>query len=64
MLDLTRAAGPYKAGSQTVPLPAYERYIGDLAELAAAVRGEKSLSVTLDEELLVQEWLLRACEMN
>ena len=63
VLDLTRAAGPYKAGSQTVQLPDYQRYVGDFVELAAAVRGEKLLSVTLDEELLVQEWLLRACEM-
>ncbi len=63
VLDLARPAGPYKAGSQTVQLPAYQRYIEDFAELAAAVRGGNPLRVTLDEELLVQEWLLRACEM-
>jgi len=63
VLDLTRVAGPYTAGSQTIQLPDYQRYVGDFAELAAAVRGAKLLSATLDEELLVQEWLLRACEM-
>jgi predicted component of type VI protein secretion system len=63
-LDLARAAGPYKAGLQTVPMPEYDRYEGDLAELAAAVRGERPLSVTLDQELLVQRWLLKACEMS
>jgi len=25
------------------------------------VRGEKSLAVGLDQELLVQEWLIKAC---
>jgi len=62
-IDLAKAAGPYKAGLQTVPLPKYERYVGDLAELAAAVRGERPLNVTLDEELRVQKWLLKACGM-
>jgi predicted dehydrogenase len=61
--ELSEAAGPYKKGSQSVPLPAYQRYEGDFAELAAAVRGEKSLSVSLDEELLVAETLLQASGM-
>jgi hypothetical protein len=61
VIDLAKAAGPYRAGAQEVPLPRFERYVGDFANLAAAVRGEKSLPVTLDQELLVQEWLLKAC---
>jgi len=63
-MDLARAAGPYQAGVQTIALPAYERYVGDFVELAAAIRGEKRLSVTLEEELRVHEALLRACEMG
>jgi predicted dehydrogenase len=63
-IDLARSAGPYKSGVQTIPLPAYERYVGDFVDLAAAMRGEKTLSVTLDEELRVHEALLRACEMS
>ncbi len=63
-IDLARAAGPYKAGVQTVTLPVYERYVGDFVELAPAIRGEKPLSVTLDEELLVHDALLRACGMS
>jgi len=59
-LDLVNAAGPYPKGTQSLPMPAYQRYVGDFAELAAAVRGEKSLSVSLDEELLVAETVLRA----
>ncbi|MSU24975.1 MAG: Gfo/Idh/MocA family oxidoreductase [Opitutus sp.] len=63
-LDLTAAAGPYKKGAQDVPLPSYKRYEDDFIELAAAVRGEKKLSVSLDEELLVAETVLRASGMS
>ena len=63
MLDLVKAAGPYKKGAQKLPLPAYQRYEADFAELAAAVRGERSLSVSLDEELLVAETVLRVSGM-
>ena len=62
-LDLAQPAGPYKKGPQQVPLPAYERYRADFAELAAAVRGERPLSVSLDEELLVAETVLRVSDM-
>jgi predicted dehydrogenase len=63
-LDLVAAAGPYQTGLQSVPMPAYERYVGDFAELAAAVRGEKPLTASLDEELLVAETVLHASGMN
>ncbi len=62
-LDLLAPAGPYQAGLQKVPLPRYERYVGDIEELAAAIRRERPLNVTLDQELLVQKWLLQACSM-
>lgn len=62
-MDLAKAAGPYQKGSQQVPMPPYRRYEGDFAALAAAVRGERALSVTLDEELVVQETLLRVSDM-
>lgn len=62
-LDLAQAAGPYRKGPQPVSLPAYQRYVGDFAELAGAVRGEAALSVSLDEELLVAETVLRASDM-
>lgn len=64
VLDLAEAAGPYPKGPHTVPLPAYERYVADFQELAAAVRGEAALSVSLDEESLVGETVLRACGMS
>lgn len=60
---LDKPAGPYQAGMQKVPLPSYTRYAEDLAELAAAVRGEKKLRVTAEEDLAVQETVLRASGM-
>ena len=60
--EFTKTAGPYATGVQTVPLK-YQRYEGDFAALAAAVRGERPLAVDLDTELLVQETLLRVCDM-
>lgn len=60
VLDLAEPAGPYAKGPQTPALPAYRRYEGDFAELAAAVRGERPLGVSLDEERTVAETVLRA----
>ena len=62
-LELAGAAGRYRKGAQTVPLPPYARYEADFIELAAAVRGEGKLSVGLEEELAVQETLLKVCAM-
>ena len=58
-INLAKPAGPYKKGSQQVPMPAYQRYEADFAELAAAVRGERPLAVSLDDELVVAETVLR-----
>jgi predicted dehydrogenase len=63
VIELASAAGPYHKGKQSVAMPVYERYVGDFAELAAAVRGEKPLTVSLDEELLVAQTVLRAAGM-
>ena len=58
VVDLAKAAGPYKAGKQTMPMPPYKRYVDDFIELAAALRGEAKLRVTLEEDLLVQDVVL------
>jgi len=63
-IELSEAAGPYKKGAQSVPMPAHQRYVADFVELAAAVRGEKALSVSLDEELLVAETILKVSGMS
>ncbi|MBM3840130.1 MAG: Gfo/Idh/MocA family oxidoreductase [Verrucomicrobia bacterium] len=62
-IDLAKAAGPYAKGIQSVPMPDYRRYAPELTELARCVRSGQPLSVTPEEDLLVQETLLRACEM-
>ena len=62
-VDLASASGRYKGGRQQVEMPEYRRYVGDLKDMAQAVRGGK-LAVSLDEELLVQEWLLKASGMG
>jgi predicted dehydrogenase len=60
-IDLAEPAGPYQRGRQRVDLPPYARYQGDFVELAALIRGERPPAVSLDEELLTHETLLRAC---
>lgn len=61
-IELAKPAGPYRKGTQKVRLPDYQRYKADFTELAAAVRGEKALSVSLDEELMIHETLMLVTE--
>jgi predicted dehydrogenase len=62
-IDLSSAAGPYQAGPQTQSF-SYTRYVDDFVELAAAVRGERKLRITPEQDLLVEETLLRASGME
>jgi predicted dehydrogenase len=62
-LDLAKAAGPYKAGTQKIELPTYRRYVDEFVELASCLREGKPLPTPPETERLVQETLLRACEM-
>lgn len=63
-IDLAQAAGPYRAGRQKIDLPPYERYVGDIAALARAVRGDRALETTAETELAVHETLLEASGMG
>jgi predicted dehydrogenase len=63
VVDLVKAAGPYAAGMQQVKLAPFRRYVGDFDELAAAVRADKPLAISPDEDLKVHEALLRASGM-
>jgi predicted dehydrogenase len=60
-IDLLKAAGPYAAGMNSIPLPTYVRYRDDFVELAGSIRAKKALSVSLELERDVQETLLLAC---
>ncbi|MFT4691812.1 MAG: putative dehydrogenase [Limisphaerales bacterium] len=62
-VELNDAAGPYKAGMQTVNFDPYSRYVGEFRELASAIRSGKQLGVTPEADLLVHEALLRACDI-
>lgn len=62
-IDLEKAAGPYKQGKQEVELPKFQRYVDEFAAVAEAIRGGKPLSVSLDQELVIEEAVLRACGM-
>lgn len=63
VIDLAKAAGPYQSGPNHQEWPNWERFVGEFVELAAAVRGERSLSVTPEQELAIQETLLAASGM-
>jgi len=55
--------GKYSKGYQTVEFGNYSRYVGDAADLAKIIRGEKDAEFGYDHDLAVQETLLKACEM-
>ena len=64
VIDLVKSAGPYRAGLNTVPMPKYLRYVSDFADLASKIREGKKLAIRPKEDLLVQETLMRACEVK
>ncbi|MCB1233457.1 MAG: Gfo/Idh/MocA family oxidoreductase [Verrucomicrobiae bacterium] len=61
-LALSRARdGGLKKGYQDIPFePPYSRYVGDCADLAAVIRGEKASEFDSAHDLAVQECVLRA----
>jgi predicted dehydrogenase len=63
VIDLAKAAGPYQSGLNRQEWPTWERFVGEFVELAAAVRGERSVAVTPAEEIAIQETLLAASGM-
>ena len=44
--------------------PKWERFAGEFVELAAAVRGQRQLSVTPEQEIAIHETLLLASGMR
>jgi hypothetical protein len=63
MIDLVKAAGPYKAGVQQIPIAPYKRFEDDFIDLAAGVRKEHPLKVNMEDDLKVQSTLLRCSGM-
>jgi predicted dehydrogenase len=65
MVDLAAAAGPYKAGAQTLEIasPPGPGYAPDFREMAAIIREGAKPSYSAGHDLIAQETLLRACGM-
>jgi predicted dehydrogenase len=65
MVDLEKAAGPYKAGPQTIepPSPPGPTYAPDFREMATIIRNGQRPSYSPHHDLIVQEALLEACRM-
>lgn len=57
---LSKAQGKYRRGYQDITFPKYSRYVGDAADMAAVIRGEKQNDFGYDHDLTVQESVLRA----
>ena len=64
-LTLDQPRGNFRKGTQVVELPKMTgRYDGDLLSLAAAIRGESNYAYSLEHDLVVQECVLQASEMQ
>jgi predicted dehydrogenase len=59
-LALSRDRGKYRKGYQDVPIEPYERYVGDAADFAKVIRGEKMFDWSSVHDLAVQETILKA----
>jgi predicted dehydrogenase len=64
-VDLTQAAGPYKAGAQIIETrpPAGLPYTPDLREMAAIIRRGEPPAYSAEHDLITHETLLRVCGM-
>ena len=59
-LTLSKERGKYKKGHQDVPVEPLERYVGDAADFAKVIRGEKTHDWSPMHDLAVQETVLKA----
>jgi predicted dehydrogenase len=60
VLTLDRDRGEYKKGRQEIKFGNYPRYVGDAADMAAIIRGEKGSDYSYAHDLAVQEAVLLA----
>jgi predicted dehydrogenase len=58
---LSAPHGEYRKGYQDIRFPKYSRYVGDAADMAQVIRGEKPSDFSYEHDLAVQESLLKAC---
>lgn len=62
-LALSQTRGPYRVGYQDIQLPEYTRYLGDAADMAAVLRGERPVKYSYQHDLAVQRTVLRASKI-
>ncbi|HTN75867.1 MAG TPA: Gfo/Idh/MocA family oxidoreductase [Pirellulaceae bacterium] len=58
--SLDRDQGEYKKGTHTIRFGNYPRYVGDAADMARIIRGEKASDFSYAHDLAVQETVLLA----
>jgi predicted dehydrogenase len=61
---LDRDRGEYRRGRHEIKFGNYERYVGDAADMARIIRGEKECDFSFEHDLAVQETVLRASEVE
>ena len=62
-LALSKPRDGHGKGIEEIPFGRYDRYVGDVADLARIIRGEKGSDYPPEHDLAAQETLLRACDM-
>lgn len=63
-LALNKAQGKYKKGYQEISFKPYKRYVGDAADLASMIRGEKENDFPSSHEYTVQKTVLEASGLS
>lgn len=63
-VTFSKAQGAYKKGYQDIKFSGYPRYVGDAADLAKIVRGEKEPEFSYEHDYQVQKALLQACGLD
>lgn len=61
LLALSKDQGKYRRGYQRIEFGDYPRYVGDAADLAKIIRGEKDADFSYAHDLAVQRTVLEAC---
>jgi predicted dehydrogenase len=60
----SRERGEYRQGYQDVTFPKYVRYVGDAADIARIIRGEKASDFSYEHDWAVQQTLMQACGLS
>lgn len=60
---LSKPRGTYRQGVQEITFPKYARYVGDAADMAKIIRGEKPSDFSYEHDLIVQTAVLEASRL-